>query len=63
MYSQVGINTTTPSTASVLDVNSSNDRLFWRFMPSRISLSERNSIPVTAADNELMEFCDLNPHR
>lgn len=27
MYSQVGINTTTPSTASVLDVNSSNDRL------------------------------------
>ncbi len=56
-FAQVGINTTTPSTASVLDVNSSNDGInFGGFMPPRVSLSERNSINPTASDDGLMVF-------
>ncbi len=56
-FAQVGINTTTPSTASVLDVNSSNDGInFGGFMPPRVSLAERNSINPTASDDGLMVF-------
>lgn len=56
-YSQVGINTTSPSSASILDVESSSDGVnFGGFMPPRVSLTERNSIPVTAADDGMMVF-------
>ncbi len=57
MFSQVGINTTTPSPASVLDINSSSDGVnYGGFMIPRVSLLERNAIPVTAADDGLMVF-------
>ena len=51
LYSQVGINTTNPSPASVLDVNSSSDGVnFGGFMLPRVTVSERDLIPVTADD-------------
>lgn len=56
-YSQVGINTTTPSAASVLDVESSSDGInYGGFMPPRVSLAERNSIAATAADDGLLIY-------
>ena len=56
-FSQVGINTTNPSPASVLDVESSSDNVnYGGFLPPRVSLTQRNSIPVTAADDGLMVF-------
>ncbi|WP_339611238.1 hypothetical protein [uncultured Planktosalinus sp.] len=61
MHSQVGINTTTPSPASVLDVNSSSDGTnFGGFMPPRVSPAERDLIPVTASDEGLMVYV-INP--
>lgn len=61
MHSQVGINTTTPSPASVLDVNSSSDGVnFGGFMPPRVSPVERDLIPVTASDEGLMVYV-INP--
>ena len=57
LVAQVGINTTTPSSASVLDVNSSSDNVnFGGFMPPRVSLSERNSINPSASDDGLMIY-------
>ena len=57
IFAQVGINTTTPSPASVLDVNSSSDGVnFGGFMPPRVSLPERNSINPTASDDGLLIF-------
>lgn len=58
---QVGINTTSPSAASVLDISSSSDGLnFGGFMPPRVSLSERDLILPTAADEGLMVYV-INP--
>jgi len=57
LVAQVGINTTTPSSATVLDVNSSSDGInFGGFMPPRVSLAERNSINPSASDDGLMVF-------
>lgn len=56
-FSQVGINTTTPSSASILDVNSSSDGVnFGGFMPPRVSLAQRNAILATAGDDGLMVY-------
>jgi hypothetical protein len=61
MISQVGINTTNPSAAAVLDVSSSSNGLnFGGLMPPRVSPSERDAIPVTAADEGLMVYV-INP--
>ncbi len=61
MFSQVGINTTTPSAAAVLEVSSSSDNVnFGGFMPPRVSPSERDDIPVTPADEGLMVYV-INP--
>lgn len=61
MLSQVGINTTTPSSAAVLEVSSSSDNVnFGGFMPPRVSPTERDDIPVTAADEGLMVYV-INP--
>ncbi len=56
--SQVGINTTNPSPASVLDVNSSSDSVaFGGLMPPVVSsLSERNAINPTISDIGLLVF-------
>ena len=56
-YSQVGINTTSPSTASVLDVESSADGVnYGGLMIPRVTLAERNLIPATVSDDGLMVY-------
>jgi len=57
-FAQVGINTTTPSSASVLDVNSSSDGVnFGGFMPPVVaSLSERSLINAGISDIGLIIF-------
>lgn len=57
IFSQVGINTTTPSAAAVLEVSSSsNGTDFGGFMPPRLSISERDLIPLTADDEGLLVY-------
>tara|TARA_B100000809_G_C15108034_1_gene519476 strand:+ start:781 stop:1863 length:1083 start_codon:yes stop_codon:yes gene_type:complete len=57
LFSQVGINTITPSAAAVLDVSSSSDGVnFGGFMPPRVSVTERNGISATAIDDGLMVY-------
>ena len=54
---QVGINTTNPSSAAVLDLNSNfGGTSFGGLMPPRVTIAQRNSIPVTAADDGLMAY-------
>jgi hypothetical protein len=61
LCSQVGINTTNPSPAAVLDVNSSSDGInFGGFMPPKVTPAQRDLIPVTAADEGLMVYV-VNP--
>ena len=61
IQSQVGINTTTPSTAAVLEVSSSSDGVnFGGFMPPRVTPTERDLIPVTTSDVGLMVYV-VNP--
>ncbi len=55
-FGQVGINTTTPSPASVLDVNASNNGYFGGFMPPRVTIAERNQIATSSADDGLLVF-------
>lgn len=56
-YSQVGINTTNPSPASVLDVNSTSDNIsYGGFLPPRVTLSQRNDIPVSGVDDGMIIF-------
>ena len=57
VFAQVGINTTNPSSASVLDVESSSDNVnFGGFLPPRVNTSERDAIPTTASDDGMMVF-------
>ncbi len=57
LFSQVGINTSNPSPASVLDVHSTADNInFGGFMPPKVSLAERDLIPVTVVDEGMMIF-------
>ncbi|MCR9181611.1 MAG: hypothetical protein NXH73_01680 [Flavobacteriaceae bacterium] len=61
VFSQVGINTTTPSDASVIDVHSTSDGIhFGGMLPPRVTLAERDLIPVTAADEGMLVYV-LNP--
>ncbi|MDC8004196.1 hypothetical protein POV27_09050 [Aureisphaera galaxeae] len=57
LLAQVGVNTTTPSNASVLEVSATDDNVnYGGFMPPRVSQTERDAIPVTAADDGLLVF-------
>ncbi|MBX2828371.1 MAG: hypothetical protein KTR22_09415 [Flavobacteriaceae bacterium] len=57
IFAQVGVNTTTPSNASVLEVAATDDNVnYGGFLPPRVSLTERDAIPVTAADDGLMVY-------
>ncbi len=61
VFSQVGINTTTPSNASVIDVQSSGDGIhFGGMLPPRVTLAQRDLIPVTATDEGMLVYV-LNP--
>lgn len=54
---QVGINTTNPSNASVLHLESLNGSgTHGGFMPPKVNLAQRATIPVTAADDGMMIF-------
>ena len=57
---QVGINTTNPSSASVLDVSSSSDNInFGGFLPPRVSsTTDRNAINPTPSDIGLLIFIE-----
>lgn len=57
LSAQVGINTTTPSKASVLHLNALNGSgTYGGFMPPKVSLVERALIPVTVLDDGLMIY-------
>jgi hypothetical protein len=59
MFSQVGIGTTNPSAAAVLDISgtSSNGTRFGGLMPPRVpSQIQRDAIPVNSADIGLLVF-------
>lgn len=54
---QVGINTTTPNASSVLDLNSHlGGTNYGGFMPPRVTLAQRNLIPVSAAQDGLIVY-------
>lgn len=56
-YAQVGINTLTPSPASSLHVHAEvSSGNFRGFMPPRVTVAQRNLIPVTSADDGLMVY-------
>ncbi len=62
--SQVGINTSSPSPAAVLDVNSSIDGTnFGGFMPPKVTLAQRNNIVTTSNDDGLMVFLSEGNNR
>ncbi len=59
IYSQVGIGTTNPSNASMLEISgtSSNGSRFGGLMPPRVSSQiQRDAIPVTSSDIGLLVF-------
>lgn len=57
LHAQVGINTTTPSKASVLHLNALNGSgTYGGFMPPKVSLSERALIPVAPLDDGMMIY-------
>jgi hypothetical protein len=59
MFSQVGIGTTNPSSAAILDINgvSGNGTRFGGLMPPRVpSQIQRDAIPVASTDTGLLVF-------
>ena len=57
LSAQVGINTTTPSKASVLHLKALNSSgTYGGFMPPKVSLAERLLIPVTISDDGMMIY-------
>ena len=59
-FSQVGIGTTNPSRASILEISSTSDNVhFGGFMPPRVpSQTERDAINATSIDTGLMVFVE-----
>jgi hypothetical protein len=56
-HAQVGVNTTTPSNGTAFEVNSSfGGGNYGAFMPPRVTIAQRDLIPVTAADDGLMAY-------
>lgn len=57
LSAQVGINTNSPSQASVLHLKAlNNSGTYGGFMPPRVSLAERGLIPVSAIDDGMMIY-------
>jgi len=57
LSAQVGINTTSPSPASVLHLEALNSLgVYGGFMPPKVTLAERALIPVTVSDDGMMVF-------
>lgn len=60
-FSQVGINTTSPSEKSVIDIRSSSDGTsFGGFLPPRVTLAERDLIQPDPADEGMLVYV-INP--
>ena len=56
-HAQVGINTTAPSSNAVLDLNSNfGGSSYGGFLPPRVTIAQRNLIPVTAADDGMIVY-------
>lgn len=56
-FAQVGVNTTTPSNASVLDLESENNGSYGGFLPPRVaSDTERDAIPTDSGDVGMLVF-------
>lgn len=61
VFTQVGINTTTPSGNSVIDIKSSNDGVnFGGLLPPRVTLAERDMISPDATDEGMLVYV-MNP--
>ncbi len=60
LHGQVGINTTSPSPASILEISSTQDNIhFGGFLPPRVpSIANRNSIGTSFSDIGLLVFVD-----
>ena len=57
IFAQVGINTTSPSAASVLHLESLNSSgTYGGFMPPKVNLVQRALIPVTTIDDGMMIY-------
>lgn len=57
---QVGVNTTSPNSNSALHVHSAfAGGGYGGFLPPRVTLAQRNLIPVTAADDGLLVYVTL----
>jgi len=60
LQAQVGINTTTPNPNAVLHIESHfGGGNYGGFMPPRVTLAQRNSIPVTSAEDGLILYVTL----
>jgi hypothetical protein len=63
LYAQVGVGTTTPSNAAMLDVSSSiNGTTFKGFSPPVVTISQRDMIAVTATDVGMLVFVNDVPN-
>src|SRR6478672_1303478 len=53
---QVGINTTSPSSNAVLDLNSNMGSTYGGFLPPRMTVTQRDSMTLTSADDGMMAY-------
>lgn len=64
VLAQVGINTTTPSAASVLHIESTYAGThFGGFLPPKVTLAQRDLIPVGAGDDGMLIFVSDDDYR
>lgn len=62
-YAQVGVGTTSPSDAAMLDVSSSvNGTTFKGFSPPVVTIAQRDMIAVTATDVGMLVFVNDSPN-
>lgn len=54
LFAQVGINTTNPSNAAALEISANMNGTYGGILPPKVSLAQRNAIPVTASDDGLL---------
>lgn len=53
---QVGINTTSPNSNAVLDLNSNMGSSYGGFLPPRITVAQRDSMTLTSADDGMIAY-------
>lgn len=55
-HAQVGINTTSPSSAAVLDLNSNMGSSYGGFLPPRMTVAQRDAMTLTSAEDGMMAY-------